>query len=253
MVPHTTDGRVLFAVPWHDVVVVGTTDTPLKERSNDPVATEEEIDFILENAGHYMARKPTKKDILSTFAGLRPLAAGGEEGSTKEVSRHHKVLVSPTGLISVLGGKWTTYRKMGEDAVDNAIIVGALPPRKCQTENLPIHGFETNADWSDPLHVYGSVRKKIRKRIKRHEEQSLSDKFELYPAMIRWAVRKEMAVTLEDMLSRRHRALLFDAKEARHIAPEVAAIMAKHLGKEEDWIKAELAAFDKISSDYLVT
>ena len=200
-----------------------------------------------------MAKKPTKKDILSTFAGLRPLAAGGEEGSTKEVSRHHKVLVSPTGLISVLGGKWTTYRKMGEDAIDNAIIVGALPPRKCQTENLPIHGFETNADWSDPLHVYGSIRKKIRKRIKRHEEQSLSDKFELYPAMIRWAVRKEMAMTLEDMLSRRHRALLFDAKEARRIAPEVATIMAKHLGKEEDWIEEELAAFDKISSDYLVT
>ena len=253
MVPHTTDGRVLFAVPWHDVVVVGTTDTPLNERSNDPVATVEEIDFILENAGHYMAKKPTKKDILSTFAGLRPLAAGGEEGSTKEVSRHHKVLVSPTGLISVLGGKWTTYRKMGEDAIDNAIIVGALPPRKCQTENLPIHGFETNADWSDPLHVYGTVRKKIRKRIKRHEEQSLSEKFELYPAMIRWAVRKEMAMTLEDMLSRRHRALLFDAKEARRIAPEVATIMAKHLGKEEDWVEAELAAFDKISSDYLVT
>ena len=135
----------------------------------------------------------------------------------------------------------------------NAIIVGALPPRKCQTENLPIHGFETNADWSDPLHVYGSVRKKIRKRIKRHEEQSLSEKFELYPAMIRWAVRKEMAMTLEDMLSRRHRALLFDAKEARRIAPEVARIMAKHLGKVENWIEAELAAFDTISSDYLVT
>jgi glycerol-3-phosphate dehydrogenase len=253
MVPHTTDGRVLFAVPWHDVVVVGTTDTPLNERSNDPVATEEEIAFILENAGHYMAKKPTKKDILSTFAGLRPLAAGGEQGSTKEVSRHHKVLVSPTGLISVLGGKWTTYRKMGEDAIDNAIIVGGLPPRKCQTENLPIHGFETKPDWDDPLHVYGIYRKKIRKRIKRREERSLSDKFELYPAMIRWAVRKEMAMTLEDMLSRRHRALLFNAEETMRIAPEVASIMAQHLGKDEDWIKDQLEKFNTLAQTYVAS
>ena len=150
----------------------------------------------------------------------------------------------------MLGGKWTTYRKMGEDAIDNAIIVGALPPRKCQTENLPIHGFETNADWSDPLHVYGSVRKKIRKRIKRHEERSLSDKFELYPAMIRWAMRGN-GHDLGRYVAQAPR-ITFDAKK-RRIAPEVATVMAKHLGKEEDWIEAELAAFDKISSDYLVT
>jgi glycerol-3-phosphate dehydrogenase len=200
-----------------------------------------------------MAKKPTKKDILSTFAGLRPLAAGGEQGSTKEVSRHHKVLVSPTGLISVLGGKWTTYRKMGEDAIDNAIIVGGLPPRKCQTENLPIHGFETKPDWDDPLHVYGIYRKKIRKRIKRREERSLSDKFELYPAMIRWAVRKEMAMTLEDMLSRRHRALLFNAEETMRIAPEVASIMAQHLGKDEDWIKDQLEKFNTLAQTYVAS
>ena len=116
---------------------------------------------ILDNAGMYMSKKPTKADILSVFAGLRPLAAS-ENGSetTKEVSRHHKVLVSPSGLISVLGGKWTTYRKMGEDAIDNALVVGALPPRKCQTENMPIHGYEVAPDWTDPLHVYGSFRKK---------------------------------------------------------------------------------------------
>jgi len=116
-----------------------------------------------------------------------------------------------------------------------------------------MHGFETNADWSDPLHVYGSLAKKIRKRIKRNEKQSLGKKFELYPAMIRCAVCKEMAMTLDDVLSRRQRALLFDAKEVRRIAPEVAVIMAKYFGKDEDWIEAELAAFDKISSDYLVT
>lgn len=253
MVPHTSDGRVLFAVPWHDVVVVGTTDTPIEERSNDPVATEEEIKFILENAGLYMTKKPTKKDILSTFAGLRPLAASQDDKqSTKEVSRHHKVLVSPSGLISVLGGKWTTYRKMGEDAIDNAIIVGALPPRKCQTENMPIHGYETKPDWNDPLHVYGKEREKLNKRIAKKGEQSLSEKFPIYPAMIRLAVKKEMALTLEDMLARRTRAILFDAQEALRIAPKVAKIMAHHLGEEQGWIKEELVQFEKFASTYLL-
>ena len=254
MVPQTTDGRVLFAVPWHDVVVVGTTDTPLEHRSNDPIPTLPEIDFILENAGRYMAKKPTRSDILSTFAGLRPLAANNDNTSesTKEVSRHHKVMVSPSGLISVLGGKWTTYRKMGEDAIDNAIVVGALPPRKCQTENLPIHGFETTPDWSDPLHVYGSVREKLNKRIRKKGERSLSEKFPLFPAMIRHAVRKEMATTLEDMLARRTRAILFDARECRRIAPEVAHIMAKHLGENDQWISEQIDTFNTISQKYIV-
>ena len=252
MVPQTSDGRVLFAVPWHDVVVVGTTDTPIDERTNDLVATDEEINFILENAGLYMTKKPTRKDILSTFAGLRPLAATQDDKqSTKEVSRHHKVLVSPSGLISVLGGKWTTYRKMGEDAIDNAIIVGALPPRKCQTENMPIHGYETHPDWSDPLHVYGKEREKLNKRIAKKGEQSLSAKFPIYPAMIRLAVKKEMAITLEDMLARRTRAILFDAQEALRIAPEAAAIMAHYLGEDQGWIKKELAQFEKFASTYL--
>ena len=254
MVPQTTDGRVLFAVPWHDVVVVGTTDTPLEHRTNDPISTEEEIQFILDNAGHYMAKKPKRSDILSTFAGLRPLAASNDDSqSTKEVSRHHKVLVSPSGLISVLGGKWTTYRKMGEDAIDNAIIVGALPPRKCQTENMPIHGYETRPDWSDPLHVYGAERSKLNKRIGKKSEESLSAKFPIYPAMIRLAVRKEMAITLEDMLARRTRAILFDAKEAVRIAPEVAAIMAQHLKEDQAWIDTQIRDFNDFAAPYILS
>jgi len=253
MVPQTTDGRVLFAVPWHDVVIVGTTDTPLKDRLLDPIAHEDEIQFILDNAGMYMSKKPTKADILSVFAGLRPLAANESVSeSTKEVSRHHKVLVSPSGLISVLGGKWTTYRKMGEDAIDNALVVGALPPRKCQTENMPINGYEIAPDWSDPLHVYGSYRKKIRKRIEKDNEQSLSDKFPLFPSMIRWAVKKEMAMTLEDVLARRTRAILFDAKEARKIAPEVARLMAQYLGEDARWITRQVEEFHAFSNPYVV-
>lgn len=252
MVPHTTDGRVLFAVPWHDVVVVGTTDTPLNERSIDPIATEQEIQFILDNAGMYMAEKPKRSDILSIFAGLRPLAANQEgEESTKEVSRHHKILVSPTGLVSVLGGKWTTYRKMGEDAVDHAVVVAALPPRKCQTEHLPIYGFELASNWEDPLHVYGTKRHKLHRRIAKGNEQSISPLFPMYPAMIRWAVRKEMAMTLEDMLARRTRAVLFNAAEARRIAPEVARLMAHYLGEDEQWIEREVSAFEQFSAPYL--
>jgi len=253
MVPQTTDGRVLFAVPWHDVVIVGTTDTPLEDRLLDPIAHEDEIQFILDNAGMYMSKKPTKADILSVFAGLRPLAANESVSeSTKEVSRHHKVLVSPSGLISVLGGKWTTYRKMGEDAIDNALVVGALPPRKCQTENMPINGYEIAPDWSDPLHVYGSYRKKIRKRIEKDNEQSLSDKFPLFPSMIRWAVKKEMAMTLEDVLARRTRAIFFDAKEARKIAPEVARLMAQYLGEDARWITRQVEEFHAFSNPYVV-
>lgn len=253
MVPQTTDGRVLFAVPWHNVVVVGTTDTPLKDKSLDPIAQSTEIDFILENAGRYMAKKPTRSDILSIFAGLRPLAASSDNSqTTKEVSRHHKVLVSPTGLISVLGGKWTTFRKMGEDAVNNAVIIGGLPQRKSQTEHLPIHGYEALPDWSDPLHVYGLHRKKLHNRIERKKEISLSKKFAIYPAQIRWAVKKEMAVTLEDVLARRIRAVLFDAGEARRIALDVAKIMAKHLKKDSDWIENQVRDFDKFSLPYLV-
>jgi len=227
MVPQTTDGRVLFAVPWHDVVIVGTTDTPLEDRLLDPIAHEDEIQFILDNAGMYMSKKPTKADILSVFAGLRPLAANESVSeSTKEVSRHHKVLVSPSGLISVLGGKWTTYRKMGEDAIDNALVVGALPPRKCQTENMPINGYEIAPDWSDPLHVYGSYRKKIRKRIEKDNEQSLSDKFPLFPSMIRWAVKKEMAMTLEDGIGRIH--CMYTDRIERKSESALKRIMSSH-------------------------
>ena len=163
MVPHTSDGRVLFAVPWNDYVVVGTTDTPINETLEEPVALESEIEFILQNAGTYMTKKPTRKDIKSVFAGLRPLAASEDnKESTKEVSRHHKINVSTSGLISVLGGKWTTYRKIAEDTVDTLQAVGGLPERQCNTKTLPIFGYEPHSDWEDPMHYYGTESKKIK-------------------------------------------------------------------------------------------
>ncbi len=113
MIPSTEDGRVLFAVPWHDHLLVGTTDTPLDKHSLEPVALENEIDFILKTLRGYLVRKPQRKDVLSVFAGLRPLAAqGNHNGKTKEISRSHKLMTSASGLVTITGGKWTTYRKM---------------------------------------------------------------------------------------------------------------------------------------------
>jgi glycerol-3-phosphate dehydrogenase len=252
MVPHTTDGRVLFAVPWSDYVVVGTTDTAVENADFEPKALKEEIDFILENASAYMAKKPKRKDVLSVFSGLRPLEASEDNSeSTKEISRHHKVIVSTSGLVSILGGKWTTYRKIAEDTINTAIVVGGLPERKCNTELLPIHGFDYASNWDDPMHVYGTDADKIRELSEKGND-SLSEAFYLSPNMIQWACQEEMAITLEDMLARRSRALFLNAKACLDIAPEVAKIMAKHLKKKSDWMKDQLKAFKTVSEHYLI-
>ena len=253
MVPQTTDGRVLFAVPWHDYVVVGTTDTPIDETLEEPIALEEEIDFILSNAAAYMTRKPNRSDVKSVFAGLRPLAASqdGSE-STKEVSRHHKITVSTSGLLSILGGKWTTYRKIAEDAINTAIVVGGFPERKCNTELLPIHGFDYNSDWENPMHVYGTDADKIRDLNPSSGESSLSTAFHITPNMIQWAVTEEMALTLEDVLARRTRCLFLDAQETLDIAPKVAALMQEFLQKEEEWKTQELERFSQVAQNYIL-
>jgi glycerol-3-phosphate dehydrogenase len=252
MVPHTTDGRVLFAVPWNDYVVVGTTDTAVENADFEPKPLKEEIDFILENASAYMTKKPKRKDVLSVFSGLRPLAASEDNSeSTKEVSRHHKVIVSTSGLVSILGGKWTTYRKIAEDTINTAIAVGGLPERKCNTELLPIHGFDYASNWEDPMHVYGTDADKIRELSEKGND-SLSAAFYLSPNMIQWACQEEMAITLEDMLARRSRALFLNAQACVYIAPEVAKIMAKHLKKKSDWVKDQLKAFAIVSEHYLI-
>ena len=175
MVPHTTDGRVLFAVPWNGQVVVGTTDTPIDDALEEPIPMEEEIDFILENASAYMTKKPHRKDVKSVFVGLRPLAAtNNNKESTKEVSRHHKIIVSTSGLVSVLGGKWTTYRKMAEDAVNTIQMVGGFQDRKCTTETLPILGNDFNVDFTNPYHFYGTEAPKIKALNPEKANQSLS-------------------------------------------------------------------------------
>ena len=251
MIPQTSDGRVLFAVPWHQHVVVGTTDTPIDTASAEPIALEEEIDFILANAAAYMTQKPKRSDVKSVFAGLRPLAAQGDKNETKEVSRHHKVMVSTAGLVSVIGGKWTTYRKMAEDTIDTAIPVGGLPERKCNTERMPIHGYDFNSDWDNPLHVYGSDIEKII-ALNPNGNTSLATTFHITENQIQWAVEQEMAVTLEDVLARRVRGLFLDAKESLRIAPTVARLMAKFMNTNQQWETEQLRSFESLAQNYIL-
>ncbi len=251
MIPQTSDGRVLFAVPWHQHVVVGTTDTPIDTATAEPIALEEEIDFILANAAAYMTQKPKRSDVKSVFAGLRPLAAQGDKNETKEVSRHHKVMVSTAGLVSVIGGKWTTYRKMAEDTIDTAIPVGGLPERKCNTERMPIHGYDFNSDWDNPLHVYGSDIEKII-ALNPNGNTSLATTFHITKNQIQWAVEQEMAVTLEDVLARRVRGLFLDAKESLRIAPTVARLMAKFMNTNQQWETEQLKSFESLAQNYIL-
>ena len=252
MVPHTTDGRVLFAVPWNDYVVVGTTDTLIEAPNEEPTALEEEIEFILENAGAYMTKQPTRADVKSVFSGLRPLAAPEDNGSaTKEISRHHKVTVSTSGLVSILGGKWTTYRKMSEDLINTAQSVGGLPERACITHSLPIHGYDYNSDWSNPMHVYGTDIDKI-SALDEEGNTSLSEAVHLTKNQIIWAVREEMAMTVEDVLARRTRTLFLNAAEAKNLAAQVAQIMAKEMGENQNWIENQIENFTTLMQNYQI-
>lgn len=255
MIPKTDDGRVLFAVPWHDKVVVGTTDTLIEEASLEPRAVPEEIEFILKTAGRYLSKAPTRKDVLSIFAGLRPLAAPEEEGkSTKEISRNHKISVSLSGLVTITGGKWTTYRKMGEDTIDKAAMVAGVEEKATVTKNMPIHGYVKNLAIDDPLRFYGSDRGKILRIV--DEDPALGEL--LHPnlnyikAEVVWAVREEMAITVEDVLARRVRALFLDARASIEMAPEVARLMAKEEGRDDNWIKQEIHCFTELARGYIL-
>ncbi len=257
MVPHTADGRVMFAVPWHNHVVVGTTDTLIDKASIEPVALDSEIDFLLSTAGQYLTKQPTRRDVLSVFAGLRPLAKPDEEKKeTKEISRGHKIIISLSGLITITGGKWTTYRKMAEDVVDKAIMLGGLVERECVTHHMPIHGFRMDIDpRTDPLAPYGLDKENI---LALEEEMDsakgmLSKKLNIRNAQVIWAVREEMALTLEDVLARRTRALFLDARESLRIAPKAVRLMAIEMHRDETWEKEQLQQYKAIAKNYILT
>ncbi len=255
MIPKTSDGRVLFAVPWHKKVVVGTTDTPIDDTSLEPRALEEEIEFILSTSAQYLKKDPTRKDVLSIFAGLRPLAAPqGDEVSTKEISRGHKLIVSLSGLVTITGGKWTTYRKMAEDTIDKAIMIAGLEDKKCLTENMPVHGYVKQVNYNDHMYVYGSDRVKIMQIIDKDPElgQKLHSDLPYTKAEVVWAVRHEMARTLEDVLARRVRILFLDAKASIVMADEVARIMAGELNFDKKWIDDQVKEYTDLAKSYLL-
>ena len=254
MVPQTTDGRVLFAVPWHNHVVVGTTDTLIKNIEIEPKALNKEIDFILSNASRYMIKKPNKKDIKSVFVGLRPLANNKDKNQpTKEVSRHHKIIVSTSGLVTILGGKWTTYRKIAEDAINTSIPVGGLKYYKCISENIRIHGYQEKVDWKNPMHIYGSESKEIMNITNDPRGNiSLSKSFHITKNQIIWSIRNEMALTLEDVLARRTRCLFLDSRETEKIIEPVIDIMCEELQKNNNWKIQQKNTFLSLIKNYRI-
>ena len=255
MIPKTDDGRVLFAVPWHGKLVVGTTDTPINTASLEPVALESEIEFILNTMAKYLIKAPTRHDVLSIFAGLRPLAAPkGDSKKTKEISRSHKIFVSNSHLFTMVGGKWTTFRRMAQDMVDRVEKVKGWSKTQSQTKNLQIHGYKNDVDLSNPLSFYGSDSDALFKLMEGNPEYKvlLSERLKVYQAQVVWAVRNEMAITVEDFLSRRTRSILLDARESILVAPMVAEVMAKELGKDKEWEKSQVEQFQNVAKKYLL-
>ena len=252
MVPKTSDGRVLFVIPWHGHAVAGTTDTPVDAPCLEPRPFEEEIEFILDTAARFLVRPPTRADVLAVYVGLRPLVKG--EGKTSALSRDHIMHVDTSGLLTITGGKWTTYRHMAEDCVNHAITLGKLPDVDCPTKNLRIHGYMEASASLGSLEVYGSDAEKIR---------ALADSSPVLAAQLHpdlpyiaaeaiWAAREEMARTVEDVLARHTRALFLNANAAIAMAEPVAKLLAAELGRSEAWIAAQVNEFTELARQYRV-
>jgi glycerol-3-phosphate dehydrogenase len=260
MVPRTSDGRVLFVIPWHGHAVAGTTDTPIDAPSLEPKPLEEEIEFILDTAGRYLTRPPTRADVLSVYVGLRPLVKG--DGKTSALSRDHIIHVDPSGLLTITGGKWTTYRHMAEDCVDHCITLGRLRDDPCRTRNLRIHGYkeagagrdESEVNGFDALGVYGTDAEAIRALASADSTLAaqLDSELPYLAAEVAWAARAEMARTVEDALARRTRALFLNAGSAIAMAPAVARLLASELGRDQAWVDAQVTEFRQLAEQYRV-
>jgi len=254
LVPHTKDGRVMFAIPWHGHTLVGTTDTAIDEPSLEPVALDTEIDFMLETAKIYLKKKPSRADILSVFAGIRPLVKNRQPGKTAALSRDHAIHIDESGLLSITGGKWTTYRHMAQDCVDQAATLANLPDSPCCTQSLSIHGSDSNVASFGTLSFYGSDAPAIRQLIVGDPTlgNPLDSELPYVGAEVTWAARMEMARTVEDILARRTRALFLNARAAIRMAPKVADTLAKELGKGDSWQAGQLTLFNETAAGYLV-
>ena len=253
LVPSTDDDRVLFAIPWHGHVLIGTTDVRVSEPSSEPAPSEAELDYLIDHASRYLTRPIARGDILSVWAGLRALVAVGTGQNTAALSRDHSVSVSRRGLVTVTGGKWTTCRKVAQDVVTVAAGVGNLSPAPSITARLRLHGYSTRRHVRYPWRVYGADADAIRAMEAADERLSAlvhpSLPYRLSQAA--WAARSEMAVHLEDVLARRTRALFLNAKAASEAAPGVAGVMARELGRGEDWAAEQVQAFRALATRYL--
>jgi glycerol-3-phosphate dehydrogenase len=259
MVPRTSDGRVLFVIPWHGHAVAGTTDTPVDAPSLEPRPLDEEIEFVLETAGRYFTRPPSRKDVLAVYTGLRPLVKSDSkgDGKTAALSRDHVIHVDASGLLTITGGKWTTYRHMAEDCVDHAVTLGRLPDVDCATRHLKIHGYAKEpvglGSADEHFAVYGADAVEIEELAR---EPRLAER--LHPdlpyiaAEVVWAARKEMAQAVEDVLARRTRALFLNANAARAMAEPVARLLAQELGRDQAWVRAQVSEFLALSEKYRV-
>ena len=260
MVPHTDDGRVLFVIPWHHRVIVGTTDTPMPKAALEPRALDDEVEFILRNANRYLAKDPERSDIKAVFAGQRPLVhpGGTTKANSKSISRNHEVFVSTAGLVTIVGGKWTTYRKMAEDTLKHVIIVGELEDRPCITEDMRVHGALDRDDPAlpkeDPLRMYGSDASAIEALAEADSAlaEPLHEELPYSGAEILWAARMEMAVCIEDALARRTRSLLLDAEASIAAAPRVAKIMADELGHDDTWCSQQVKEYTQLAQGYTI-
>ncbi|MGH7785501.1 MAG: glycerol-3-phosphate dehydrogenase/oxidase [Candidatus Binatia bacterium] len=254
MVPKTSDNRVLFAIPWHNHTLVGTTDTPITEPLLEPRPLEEEIRFILDTAAEYLTKQPTRADVLSAFVGIRPLVKTGNGANTAALSRDHTIHIDQSGLLSIAGGKWTTYRNMAEDCVNQAATLARLADKPCITRTLNIHGFHRHAEKFGALSVYGADAPAI-EDLARADPSLAAPLHAALPytgAEVIFATRVELARTVEDVLARRTRALFLNARAARAMAPRVAELMAGELGRDEAWRTAQLAEFEALAQGYLV-
>ena len=253
MVPHTRDGRVMFAIPWHGHTVVGTTDTAIPEVVLEPQALDQEVAFVLETAGQYLVKAPTRADVLSVFAGIRPLVRSGDSRITAALSRDHTIHFDNSGLLTTAGGKWTTYRHMAEDTVNQAAVLARLPERPCVTRTLRIHGH-TEKPRTDALGVYGTDADAIDSVIRGDASlgEPLHGDLPCIGAEIVWAARYEMARTVEDALARRCRALFLNAAAATAMAPRAAALMARELGRDAGWERRQVEEFTKLAQGYMI-
>lgn len=255
MIPETDDGRVLFAIPWHEKILLGTTDIAVRKVTREPRPLPEETAYLLDYAGRYLQRAPVESDVLSRFAGLRPLVGRrSDSAKTSTLSREHEIHTSSSGLITVIGGKWTTYRQMGEDLVDHAETSAGLPRKQSKTASLKLHGCPTAAATclTQPGNVYGSDVDKIESSILQNPElaKPIHPRLPYPTAHVIWAARHEMAQTIEDVLARRTRLLFLDAKAALESAELVGHLLQYELKRSDDWRLDQIRQFSEVARGY---